>query len=217
MNFTELSIINCQLIPMSIKTKSILLIFIVLFIDQASKIYVKLNFTLGESVDVFGWFKILFIENNGMAFGMEIIGKLFLTLFRIGAVVALIFYIRNLIRKQVRTAYILTISLVLAGAAGNIIDSVFYGIFFSNSEYFTLASFMQHGGGYASLFHGKVVDMLYFPIIKNGVGQTIFFSPIFNVADSAISVAVALILIFFRKELNESLETKKEQDVEPTN
>jgi signal peptidase II len=153
-----------------------------------------------------------------MAFGMEIIGKLFLTLFRIVAVVALVFYIRNLIKKQVRTAYILTISLVLAGAAGNIIDSVFYGIFFSASEYLgQIASFLPAGGGYASLFHGKVVDMLYFPIIKSASGQTIFFSPIFNVADSAISIAVALILIFFRKELNESLETKKEQDVEPTN
>jgi signal peptidase II len=203
---------------MSITKKSLLLIFLVLFIDQASKIYVKLNFTLGESVDVFGWFKFLFIENNGMAFGLEIIGKLFLTLFRIVAVVALVFYIRNLIRKQVRTAYILTISLVLAGAAGNIIDSVFYGVFFSASEYMgPIASFLPSGGGYETLFHGKVVDMLYFPLIKSDTGQTIFFSPIFNVADSAISVAVALILIFFRKELNESLETKKEQDVEPTN
>jgi len=198
---------------MSITKKSILLIFIVLFIDQASKIYIKLNFALGEHIDIFGWFKIYFIENNGMAFGMEIISKLFLTLFRVVAVVALGFYIRNLIKKQVRTGYILTISLVLAGAAGNIIDSLFYGILFSASEYNgQIATFLPDAGGYASLFYGKVVDMLYFPIIKNSMGETIFFSPIFNVADSAISVSVAIILIFFRKELNESLESNKDKD-----
>ncbi|MDD5185370.1 MAG: lipoprotein signal peptidase [Paludibacter sp.] len=201
---------------MSITKKSILLIFVILLVDQASKIYIKLNFALGEQVDIFGWFKIYFIENNGMAFGMEIIGKLFLTLFRIVAVIALAYYIRLLIKKQARTGYILTISLVLAGAAGNIIDSVFYGLIFSASEYMgPVATFLPHAGGYAGLFYGKVVDMLYFPIITNDAGQTVFFSPIFNVADSAISVAVGIILIFFRKELNDSLETKKEKDVEP--
>jgi len=201
---------------MSISKKSILLIVIVLFIDQASKIYIKMNFALGEHVDVFSWFKIYFIENNGMAFGMELIGKLFLTLFRIVAVAALAYYIHILIKKQVRTGYILTISLVLAGAAGNIIDSVFYGVIFSASEYMgPVATFLPEGGGYASLFYGKVVDMLYFPIITNSMGETIFFSPIFNVADSAISVSVVIILLFFRKELNTSLETKKEKDVEP--
>ena len=199
---------------MSITKKSILLIFIVLLIDQASKVYIKLNFSLGEHVEVFSWFKIYFIENNGMAFGMEIIGKLFLTLFRIVAVGALAYYIHILIKKQVRTGYILTISLVLAGAAGNILDSLFYGLLFSDS-YSHIATFLPDGGGYAGLFYGKVVDMLYFPIIKNAVGETIFFSPIFNVADSAISVAVGIILIFFRKELNESLESKKESDVAP--
>jgi len=201
---------------MSISKKSILLIVIVLLIDQASKIYIKMNFALGEHVDVFGWFKIYFIENNGMAFGMELIGKLFLTLFRIVAVAALAYYIHILIKKQVRSGYILTISLVLAGAAGNIIDSVLYGVIFSASEYMgPIATFLPEGGGYASLFYGKVVDMLYFPIITNSVGETIFFSPIFNVADSAISVSVVIILLFFRKELNNSLETKKEKNVEP--
>lgn len=201
---------------MSITKKSILLIFIVLLVDQASKIYVKLNFALGDYVDVFGWFKIYFIENNGMAFGMEIVSKIFLTIFRIIAVGALAYYIHILIKKQVRFGYILTISLVLAGAAGNILDSVFYGVLFSASHFQgSIATFLPDGGGYAGLFYGKVVDMLYFPIIKNSAGDTIFFSPIFNVADSAISVAVGIILIFFRKELNESLETKKEKDVEP--
>jgi len=201
---------------MSITKKSILLIFLVLLVDQVSKIYIKLNFALGDHVDVFSWFKIYFIENNGMAFGMEIISKLFLTIFRIFAVGALAYYIHILIKKQVRTGYILTISLVLAGAAGNILDSLFYGILFSASAYqVPLATFLPEAGGYAGLFYGKVVDMLYFPIIKNSMGETIFFSPIFNVADSAISVAVTIILLFFRKELNNSLESKKEKDVEP--
>ncbi|HLP04342.1 MAG TPA: lipoprotein signal peptidase [Paludibacter sp.] len=200
---------------MSIAKKSVLLIFLVLLIDQIVKIYVKLNFALAEHVDVFSWFKIYFIENNGMAFGMEFIGKLFLTLFRIVAVCGLAYYIRFLIKKQVKQGYILTISLVLAGAAGNIIDSLFYGILFSASDYMgPVATFLPEGGGYAPLFYGKVVDMLYFPLIKNSAGETIFFSPIFNIADAAISVAVGIILIFYRKELNESLESKKKQDVE---
>lgn len=201
---------------MSVTKKAIFLIFLVLLIDQVSKVYIKLNFSVGEHVDVFSWFKIYFIENNGMAFGMEIIDKLFLTLFRIVAVCALGYYIHVLIKKKVRTGYVLTISLVLAGAAGNIIDSVFYGVIFSSSHYMgPVATFLPEGGGYASLFHGKVVDMLYFPLIVNDAGETIFFSPIFNVADSAISIAVAIILLFYRKELNETLESKKKEDAQP--
>lgn len=200
---------------MSITKKTVLLIFLVLFIDQASKIYIKLHFAIGDQVEVFSWFKIFFIENNGMAFGIEVIGKLFLTLFRIVAVGALAYYIHVLVKKQVRPAYILTIGLVLAGAAGNILDSVFYGVLFSASNYpGGVAEFLPAGGGYADLFYGKVVDMLYFPLIKNSAGETLFFSPIFNVADSAISVAVGIILIFFRKELNDSLESKKTQNEE---
>jgi len=199
---------------MSITKKSILLIFLVLFVDQATKIYIKLHFALGDHANVLSWFQIYFIENNGMAFGMELIGKLFLTIFRIIAVAALGYYIHLLIKKQVRTGYILTISLVLAGAAGNIIDSVFYGMLF-NDSYGHVATLLPDGGGYASLFYGKVVDMLYFPIIHNGIGETLFFSPVFNVADSAISVAVVIILIFYRKELNDSLESKKDSNVEP--
>ena len=198
---------------MTIAKKSILLILLILIVDQAVKIYVKLHFSLGESVNVLGWFKIYFIENNGMAFGMELIGKLFLTLFRIIAVGVLAYYIRLLIKKQARTGYILTVSLVLAGAAGNILDSLFYGLMFSASHYMgPVATLFPEGGGYAGLFYGKVVDMLYFPLIKNAAGETLFFSPIFNIADSAISVAVTIILLFFRKELNESLETKKEDE-----
>lgn len=193
---------------MSVTKKSLLLILLVLFVDQASKIFIKLNFALGEHVDVFSWFKIFFIENNGMAFGMEIIGKLFLTVFRIVAVIALAIFIRNLIKKNARQGYILAVSLLLAGAAGNIFDSMFYGLLFSESNGMA-ATFLPETGGYAPLFYGKVVDMLYFPLIKNSAGDTIFFSPIFNIADSAITISVGIILIFFRKDLNESLETKK--------
>lgn len=197
---------------MSIAKKSILLIFLVLLIDQVVKVYVKLNFSLGEHVDVLSWFQIYFIENMGMAFGMELIGKLFLTLFRIVAVGALAYYIYSLIKKEVRTGYILAVSLVLAGAAGNIVDSVLYGLIFSASEYMgPLATFLPEGGGYANLLYGKVVDMFYFPILRNSSGETIFFSFIFNVADASISIAVGIILIFFRKELSDSLETKKDE------
>ncbi len=195
---------------MSVTQKSVLLIFLVLLIDQVSKIYIKLNFVLGESVYVFDWFRIYFIENNGMAFGMEIIGKLFLTIFRIIAVGGLAYFIHYLVKKQARQGFILLVALLLAGAAGNILDSVFYGVLFSDS-YGHLATFLPDGGGYAPLFYGKVVDMLYFPIIKNSAGETLFFSPVFNIADSAISVAACIILIFFRKDLNEHLESKKEK------
>lgn len=193
---------------MSIKNKSILLIVLVLIIDQASKIFIKLNFALGEHVEVFSWFQIFFVENNGMAFGMELFSKLFLTLFRIVAVGGLFYFISRLIKNNARPGYILSVSLLLAGAAGNIFDSLFYGVIFSDS-YGMPATILPETGGYASLFHGKVVDMLYFPLIKNSAGETLFFSPVFNIADSAISIAVVIILLFFRKDLNESLETKK--------
>ncbi len=196
---------------MSVTKKSILLIFIVLLVDQLSKFYIKLNFRLGESVEVFSWFQIYFIENNGMAFGMEFIGKLFLTLFRIVAVAGLSFFLYQLIRKQARTGFVLSVSLLLAGAAGNIFDSVFYGVIF-NESYGQVATLFPDGGGYAPLFYGKVVDMLYFPIIVNSAGETVFFSPVFNIADSAISVSAAIILLFFRKDLNEHLESKKDKE-----
>ncbi len=194
---------------MSIKQKSFLLIFLVLLVDQVSKIYIKLNFTLGESVEIFSWFKIYFIENNGMAFGMELIDKLFLTIFRILAVGALGYFIYYLIKRGARHGFVLAISLLLAGAAGNIVDSVLYGVLFSESTVWQTATFLPPGGGYESLFYGKVVDMLYFPLIKNSEGVTLFFSPVFNIADSAITVAAAIILIFFRKDLNQHLESKK--------
>lgn len=193
---------------MSVAKKSLLLIFLVLLVDQLSKFYIKLNFSLGESIHVFDWFQIYFIENNGMAFGMEIVGKLYLTIFRILAVTGLAWFIFNLIKKGARQGFVLSVSLLLAGAAGNIFDSVFYGVIFSDS-WGRVAEFLPVEGGYASLFHGKVVDMLYFPLIKNAAGETLFFSPVFNIADSAITVSAAIILLFFRKDLNEHLESKK--------
>jgi len=199
---------------LSVKQKAVLVIFIILIIDQVSKVFIKLNFTLGEYVEIFSWFQIRFIENPGMAFGMELVPKLFLTIFRIIAVGFLVYYLHLLIKKQVRTAYILTIALLIAGASGNIFDSVFYGVLFSASTFHQVAVFLPENGGYAPLFHGKVVDMFYFPIITNSAGETVFFRFIFNVADSAITVSVFLILIFFRKELNDSLESKKNKDVE---
>jgi signal peptidase II len=201
---------------MSVTKKSFLLIFLILIVDQVSKIFIKLNFGLGEHIDVFPWFQIYFIENNGMAFGMELIGKVYLTLFRIVAVIGLSYFVYLLIKKEARVGYILAVSTLLAGAAGNIFDSAFYGLIFSDSYYGLAASFLPETGGYAPLFHGKVVDMLYFPLIKNSAGEVLFFSPVFNIADSAITVSVFVILLFFRKDLNESLESKKDIDAKNT-
>jgi signal peptidase II len=196
---------------MSVRKKSLLLIIIILLVDQVSKIYIKLNFRLGDFIHIFDWFQIYFIENNGMAFGIEIVDKLFLTIFRILAVGGLAYFIHFLIKKQARQGFVLAVSLLLAGAAGNIIDSVFYGVLFSESTPWQLAIFLPEGGGYAPLFYGKVVDMLYFPLIKNAAGETIFFRPVFNIADSAITISAAIILIFYRKDLNEQLDSKKSQ------
>jgi signal peptidase II len=198
----------------AIALKVVLLVLAILTIDQTSKIYVKTHFTLGEKFPVFDWFQVFFTENPGLAFGFEFGGKLFLTLFRIIAVSILIYYISRLIKNNARQGFILTIATVLAGAAGNIIDSVFYGIFFSESTFESAAQFMPTGGGYAPLFYGKVVDMLSFHIFTFPdwlpfLGGEVFFSPIFNIADSAITTALFLVIIFFLKDLNTSLETKK--------
>lgn len=197
---------------MSVKTKSILLILLLLVADQVSKFYIKLNFALGDEVEVFSWFKIYFVENKGMAFGMEIIGKLFLTLFRIVAVVFLSVVIHRMIKRQSRPGFIFAVSVLLAGAAGNIVDSIFYGVIFSESTPYQVATLFPAGGGYAPIFYGKVVDMFFFPIITNSAGETVFFKYIFNVADSCVTVSVFIILLFFRKELNQVLESKKNKE-----
>lgn len=205
---------------------AILVIVLVIVIDQVSKIWVKTNMSLYESIEVFSWFKIYFVENPGMAFGLELgsgeaksAGKLFLTLFRIVAIGFIGYYLHLLVKQGYQKGYIACIALILAGAFGNIIDSVFYGEIFSASYQGHVASFVPLGEGYSSWLHGNVVDMLYFPLIEGtfpdwfpkwGGENFIFFSPIFNIADSAITVGIALLLIFYRKTLALSLE-KKEQ------
>lgn len=206
---------------MSAKKKSlffIAIILLILVIDQSFKFWVKTNMYIGQSIDLYGWFKILFVENNGMAFGMEIFGKLFLSLFRIVAIIAIIIFSIKLIKSNYRLGYIICIGLILAGAIGNLIDSAFYGMLFSSSDG-VVASFLPYEQpegvqAYAPFLYGKVVDMLYFPIITNARGETLFFSPVFNVADSAVTVGVFLILLFFRKDLNRSLESTPKKGIE---
>lgn len=200
---------------MSLKIDAKKVAFIIvglLILDQIVKFIIKLNMTIDESITVFpNWFFIRFIENPGAAYGFELggdYGKLILSLFRIVAVVVLGWYINKLIKKQAPTGIIVGFALILAGAMGNIIDSAFYGLIFSESTFTTTAQPFPESGGYAGFLHGKVVDMLYFPIIKStypswipGVGGDTFtfFSPIFNVADSYISIGVIYMLIFQHK------------------
>lgn len=196
--------------------KAVLLIVLVLVIDQVVKIHIKTSMTIGQSIPVFGnWFQIRFIENPGMAFGLDIPGrwgKPVLTLFRIVAVGAIGWYLVQLIKKQVSTGLILCVALIMAGAAGNIIDSLFYGLIFNESTYFTTAEMFPEQGGYAPFLYGKVVDMLYFPVIQGHFPswfpfkageEFIFFRPIFNLADSAISVGIVTILLFQKRFFKE--------------
>lgn len=188
---------------------ALLVIFLMLLVDQLSKIWIKTHMQLHESIEITPWFYIYFTENNGMAFGIELISKLFLSVFRLVAVVLIGYYLHKIVKENFRTGYIVCISLILAGALGNIIDSVFYGVIFNHS-YGQLATFMPEAGGYSSWFHGKVVDMLYFPLFSFywpewmpmvGGEEFVFFRPIFNLADSAITVGVALLLICYRKHI----------------
>lgn len=189
---------------------SVFIIFLILLIDQYSKVFVKTNFILGESVEVFSWFKFLFIENEGMAWGTVIpgeYGKLFLSIFRILAVVAIGYWLWDSTNKGKSKYLIVAISLIFAGALGNIIDSVFYGVMFDDSHNH-LATFFPENN-YGTWFHGKVVDMFYFPFIEDymmpswvpflGGKEVTFFNAIFNVADFSISTGVG-ILIFFNKK-----------------
>ena len=181
------------------------IVLLALVIDQIIKISVKTNMSLGESIPVFGdWFKIQFIENNGMAFGMEFLGKTFLTLFRIVAIALLVWYLRVLLRDERHPfGYIVCSAFILAGAAGNLVDCLFYGEIFTSS-YGQVAEFVSFGDGYSSFLHGKVVDMFYFPLFTWPdwvplVGGDIFFSPVFNFADACISCSVVALLIWYRK------------------
>lgn len=198
--------------------KPILLMTMIIIIDQISKIYVKTHFTIGEQIFVTEWFRILFIENNGMAFGKELggdIGKLILSVFRIFAVSGIFYWLYISVKKNAPKLLIYPITLILAGALGNIIDSVFYGAIFDASTRSVVSSFMPAMGGYAPILFGKVVDMLYFPIIDGIIPQWmpffggehfIFFRPIFNFADASISIGVAILLVFYNRVDKKNIE-----------
>jgi len=205
------------------KKKLAIILAILLIADQVVKILVKTNMMIGESIHVFGdWFQILFIENEGAAFGFKLggqWGKLLLSLFRVGLIVLLIYYLRHLRKKNAPRGVMVGFVMILAGAIGNMIDSAFYGMIFSESTYSTVAHAFQ-GDGYAPFMFGKVVDMLYFPIINAtwpswmpwvGGQDFTFFSPVFNIADSYITIAVIYMLIWHSKYfLKEEGKVKKE-------
>ena len=184
----------------------------VLVIDQFIKIWVKTNMTLHEQIEILSWFKIVFIENNGMAYGMEIGSKLVLSLFRVVAISLLGYCMVGLVMRQVRWGYLVCLSMIFAGAVGNLLDCMFYGLIFNASSEFYTSYFVPFGNGYAPFLMGKVVDMFYFPLIVTtwpewvpvvGGSPFVFFSPVFNFADSSISVGVVLLLLFYRKEISE--------------
>ena len=190
---------------------AVAIVVAILLIDQIIKIEVKTNMTLGEAKRVTDWFYIEFIENNGMAYGMKFINKLVLSLFRLFAIGFIGYYLAKIIKKNVAPlGYIVLIALVLAGAAGNLIDCLFYGLIFDASTPFTVSQFVPFGEGYSTFLHGKVVDMFYFPIVQTtwpewvpyfGGSEYVFFSPVFNFADACISVGVVALLLFYRKQL----------------
>jgi len=203
---------------MSNKTKSILIILLILVVDQILKIYIKTHFMLGEEVVVAkNWFILHFVENNGMAFGFEFgnnIGKYFLTIFRMAAIGALGWYLSKLWKKEIPFGLVVCFSLILAGAIGNLIDSAFYGLIF-NESHGVVATLFPSGGGYTSFLLGKVVDMFYFPLIEGhfpswfpiwGSQEFIFFRPVFNIADSSISVGIVAIFIFYRQYFDDKKE-----------
>lgn len=206
-----------------------LIVVAILLIDQAIKIWVKTSMSLHESIHVFDWFYITFIENMGMAFGMQLGSKIVLSLFRIVAIAALIYYISLEVKRNAKTGYIVCLAMVLAGAAGNLLDCLFYGLIFNASSPYYVSYFVPFGTGYAPFLMGKVVDMFYFPLIETewptwmpfvGGEHFVFFSPVFNFADASISVSVVLILLFYREEISsislsgsvEKVEKKEEEE-----
>ncbi|WP_242083981.1 lipoprotein signal peptidase [Aestuariivivens sediminis] len=210
---------------MSLKKSSIIII-IILLIDQISKIYVKTHFVLGEDVPVFNWFKIYFIENDGMAWGTKIsdflsimsdrTAKKVLTLFRVVAIFGIGYWLYSATKNKNPKILIMAIVFIFAGALGNIIDSVFYGIWF-NDSHGQLATFLPETGGYDTLFHGKVVDMLYFPLYKGYLPEWLpffggkfftFFEPVFNIADMAISTGFIMLIVFNKRAFPKKEESR---------
>lgn len=207
---------------MSKKQLAFLVIVILLIADQVLKIWIKTSFHLGEERKVIGnWFLLHFVENRGMAFGFEFgdrIGKVLLTLFRFVAASAIMVFLLKQIKKGIPTGLVISIAMIFTGAVGNIVDSAVYGLIFSDS-YGRIAEIFPAGGGYETFLHGSVVDMLYFPLIKgswpswspiNAGEPFLFFRPVFNIADSCITVGISIILIFYRKHFND-MEKKKDQ------
>ena len=198
----------------------VLLVVAILLIDQVIKIEVKTNMRLHEVIDITGWFKINFIENNGMAYGMTFFNKLVLSLFRIVAISLIGYYLTKVIRKGARIGYIICLAMVFAGAVGNMIDCMFYGLIFNASSPEYMSYFVPFGEGYAPFLMGKVVDMFYFPLIETtwpewvpvvGGDDYIFFSPVFNFADASLRVGVAILLLFYRRELSSISFSRKKK------
>lgn len=193
------------------------IVLLVLTVDQIIKIAVKTNMSIAQSIDILPWFKIAFVENNGMAFGMQLFGKLFLSIFRIIAIGAFVWYICKIKNKGFPTGYIVTLAFILGGAMGNLLDSMFYGLIFSESGYSAteVASFVPFGQGYAPFLYGKVVDMFYFPLWTWPdwmplVGGDVFFGPVFNFADSCITCGVIVLILFHSRHVNMGLHYNPE-------
>jgi len=189
----------------------VLLLTVIILIDQLIKVWVKTNMTLHESIRITDWFYISFIENNGMAYGMQLGSKLALSLFRVAAIGLLAYYLWQQVRRHARTGYVICLTMVLAGAIGNLIDCMFYGLLFNASSPYYISYLVPFGTGYAPFLMGKVVDMFYFPLIVTtwpewmpwvGGNEFVFFSPVFNFADASISVGVVLLVLFFRNEIS---------------
>lgn len=190
---------------LTISIISITIILTILLLDQILKIWIKTHFAIGDEIKITNFFYLHFIENEGMAFGMSFFDKKYLTLFRIVASIGIAYYIYKSIKNNSEQLFIISLSLIFAGAVGNIIDSLFYGQIFTESTLFSNATWTPWGQGYAPIFYGKVVDMLYFPLISGTywswipiVGGTsfTFFAPVFNIADASITIGVILILVY---------------------
>ncbi|MBQ7426107.1 MAG: lipoprotein signal peptidase [Prevotella sp.] len=200
-----------------------LIVVAILLIDQVIKIWVKTSMCLHESIQVTDWFYITFIENMGMAFGMQLGSKIVLSLFRVVAIAALTYYIWLEVKNKARTGYIVCLAFILAGAAGNLIDCLFYGLIFNESSPYYVSYFVPFGTGYAPFLMGKVVDMFYFPLIETewplwmpfvGGEHFVFFSPVFNFADACISVSVVWLILFYREEISRISMSEKPSKVE---